>query len=227
MPSPLEHVRGGYDRWSQVYDHDLNPLPALEQPHVRAALGDVQGLSVLDMGCGTGRHSLWCAKQGANVTAVDFSAGMLAAARGKPFANRVNFLQLDLHEEMPFEDASFDVIVSGLVLEHIRDLGLFFTRARRVLKPEGRAVISAMHPAMFLRGSQARFTDPGSGEVVQPGSIAYTISDFVMAAVGAGFQIGSICEYAPNALFAQDFPRAEKYIGWPMLVVMTLTPVAA
>ena len=49
------------------------------------------------MGCGTGRHALWCAEQGANVTAVDFSEGMLAAAREKPFAERVNFLQLDLH----------------------------------------------------------------------------------------------------------------------------------
>ena len=92
--------------------------------------------------------------------------------------------------------------MSGLVLEHIRDLGLFFGEARRVLKPQGRAVISAMHPAMFLRGSQARFTDPDSGELVQPGSIAHTISDFVMAAVQTGCQIEHIGEYAPDAAFA-------------------------
>ena len=38
---PLSGVRTGYDRWARVYDHDANPLPALEEPHVRAALGDV------------------------------------------------------------------------------------------------------------------------------------------------------------------------------------------
>jgi malonyl-CoA O-methyltransferase len=222
MSDTLEQVRSGYDRWAVVYDHDLNPLQALEQPHVRAALDNVQGLSVLDMGCGTGRHALWCAEQGANVTAADFSAGMLAAAREKPFADRVNFLQLDLHERLPFANAQFDAVVSGLVLEHIRDLGLFFGEARRVLKDQGRAVISAMHPAMFLRGSQARFTDPDSGELVQPGSIAHSMSDFVMAAIGAGFQIERIGEYAPDAAFARSFPRAEKYIDWPMLVVMVL-----
>lgn len=227
MLNSLEHVRSGYDRWSTVYDHDLNPLQALEQPFVRTALGKVHGLNVLDMGCGTGRHALWCAEQGANVTAVDFSAGMLAAAREKPFANRVSFLQLDLHESLPFEKAQFDVVVSGLVVEHIRDLPMFFRETRRMLKPNGKAVISAMHPAMFLRGSQARFTDPDSGELVQPGSIAHTISDFVMAAVGAGFQIEQIAEYAPDAAFAQAFPRAEKYIDWPMLVVMVLKPLAA
>ena len=84
-----------------------------------------------------------------------------------------------------------------------------------------------MHPAMFLRGSQARFTDPDSGEIVQVGSINHSISDFVMAAVRAGLQIENIGEYAPDAEFATHYPRAEKYIDWPMLVVMTLKSLAA
>ena len=56
-----------------------------------------------------------------------------------------------------------------------------------MLRPGGRAVVSAMHPAMFLKGVQARFTDPETGEKVQPGSFAHSIGDFVMAAVRAGF----------------------------------------
>ena len=59
--------------------------------------------------------------------------------------------------------------VSGLVLEHLRDLAVFFTDVRRVLRPTGRAVVSAMHPAMFARGSQARFTDPDSGDCSSSG----------------------------------------------------------
>ena len=78
MSEAVSGVRGGYDRWSVVYDHDANPLPPLEEPLVHAALGKVFGRTVLDLGCGTGRHALWLAQAGASVTAVDFSEGMLA-----------------------------------------------------------------------------------------------------------------------------------------------------
>ena len=77
----MSEIRAGYDRWAAVYDHEANPLIGLEEPVVREALGDVRGLAALDLGCGTGRHALWLAAHGATVTAVDFSEGMLAAAR--------------------------------------------------------------------------------------------------------------------------------------------------
>jgi malonyl-CoA O-methyltransferase len=222
-PDPAA-IRSGYDRWAEVYDHDLNPLIALEEPVVRNALGDVSGLKVLDLGCGTGRHALWLAAAGGRVTAVDFSEGMLAEARRKPGAESVRFLVHDLHQPLPFEAKAFDRIVSGLVLEHLSDLRAVFAEARRVLEPGGRAVVSAMHPAMFLKGAQARFTDPESGEKIQPGSVPHSLSDFVMAAVGAGFTLEAIAEYAPDAAFATRYPRAEKYVDWPMLVVLQLRP---
>ncbi len=215
-------IRSGYDRWAAVYDHDGNPLQALEEPAVRAAVGDVRGLAALDLGAGTGRHSLWLADAGANVTAVDFSEGMIAAARRKPGAERVRFLTHDLREPLPFAAAEFDLAVSGLVLEHLAELEPFFAEAKRVLRPGGRAVISAMHPAMFLRGTQARFTDPQSGEIVQPGSFPHSVAGFVMAAVRAGFRIDDVAEFAPNNKLAAQVPRAAKYVEWPMLVVLKL-----
>jgi malonyl-CoA O-methyltransferase len=218
----LSAVRQGYDRWAAVYEHDSNPLLALEEPIVRTAFGNVRGLTVLDLGCGTGRHALWLAAAGANVTALDFSTGMLDQARCKPLAETVRFVEHDLHEPLPFADGNFDVVVSGLVLEHLRDLPPFFAETCRVLKPNGRAILSGMHPAMFLRGSQARFTDASSGELVHVGSVPHSIGEFVMAAVRAGFAISEIAELAPDTAFASSFPRAEKYVGWPMLVVLQL-----
>jgi malonyl-CoA O-methyltransferase len=226
MPEPLKpqasSVRKGYDRWAVLYDREENPLIAIEEPVVREAIGDVAGLEVLDLGCGTGRHSLWLASAGATVTGVDFSEGMLEEARGKPGAEAVTFLVHDLGQPLPFAAGSFDLVVSGLVLEHLRALDAFFAEARRVLRPGGRAVVSAMHPAMFLKGVQARFTDPASGEKVQPGSFAHSIGEFVMAAVRAGFAIEGVDERAPDADFAARLPRAEKYVDWPMLVVLKL-----
>jgi malonyl-CoA O-methyltransferase len=218
----LDFVREGYDRWAAVYDHDANPLPALEEPHVRDAAGEVCGLDVLDLGCGTGRHTTWLAAAGARVSALDFSEGMLEKARAKPGNEGVRFVVHDLHSRLPFPDASFDRVISGLVLEHLRELSGVCGEAHRVLRPGSAAVLSAMHPAMFLRGSQARFTDPTSGQVVQPGSVKHQLSDFVMSAVRAGFHLDNMAEYAPDAAFAARYPRAEKYIAWPMLVILKL-----
>ncbi len=215
-------IRIGYDRWAAVYDHDANPLPPLEEPFVHEAVGDPRGLGALDLGCGTGRHALWLAAAGAHVTALDFSDGMLREARRKPGATAVRFVVHDLGRSLPFAACSFDLVVSGLVLEHLRDLGGFFGEAHRVLRPQGRAIVSAMHPAMFLRGSQARFTDPESGEVVAPGSVAHQLADFVMAALGAGFSIEGLIEHAPDEAFAAHYRRAQKYVGWPMLLVLRL-----
>ncbi|MCA9751050.1 MAG: class I SAM-dependent methyltransferase [Gemmatimonadetes bacterium] len=215
-----DSIRDGYDRWAKVYDHDRNPLPALEEPVVRALEpANLRGLRALDLGCGTGRHAIRLAERGAHVTAVDFSAGMIDAARGKPGAESVKFVVHDLTVTLPFDDQSFELVVSGLVLEHLGDLDRFFGEIRRVLRPSGVAIVSAMHPAMYLRGSQARFTDPDSGEVVEPGSHPHGIGDFVTAALGDGLRLTHLSEHTPDAEFAGRFPRCEKYVGWPMLVV--------
>jgi|SRR5579884_1664672 len=218
----LGFVRAGYDRWAEVYDHDRNPVLALELPHVQLAVGEVRGAAVLDLGCGTGRHASWLAAAGATVTAVDFSEGMLAQARSKPEAGKIRFVYHDLADPLPFLTGSFDVVVSGLVLEHVRDLHHFYAETFRVTRPGGRAVISAMHPAMFLRGSQARFTDPSSGQIVQPGSVNHPLGQMITRTVKSGFRLDDVSEYAPDAALAAEYPRAEKYIGWPMLVILKL-----
>jgi ubiquinone/menaquinone biosynthesis C-methylase UbiE len=220
--APKAQIRDGYDRWSEIYDQEANPLIGLEEPVVKEAVGDVAGLAVLDLGCGTGRHALWMAAAGASVTAIDFSEGMMEKARAKPGAGKVRFLVHDLNERLPFDDRSFDRVVSGLVLEHLRDMAPLFSEAHRVLKPGGRAVVSGMHPAMFLRDVRARFRDPATGEKVEPGSIEHTIGDVVMAAVRAGFALAGIDERAPDAQLAVRYPRAGRYLGWPMLIVLRL-----
>ena len=70
-------VREGYDLWSRIYDEEDNPLVVLETNRVRRLLGDVRGLRVADIGCGTGRHAVAAAEAGATVIGVDFSPGML------------------------------------------------------------------------------------------------------------------------------------------------------
>src|SRR3954453_9952369 len=76
-------VREGYAAWAACYDEDGNPLMALEEPAMRAGFGSLGGRRALDLGCGTGRHSLALSEAGARVTALDTSPEMLARARAK------------------------------------------------------------------------------------------------------------------------------------------------
>jgi malonyl-CoA O-methyltransferase len=229
MPcSPVENLstRDGYDRWASVYDDDGNPLIALEEPLVQKLLGDVTGLAIADIGCGTGRHAIRLASIGAaTVVAVDFSDAMLRRACDKAttIGAHVNFLLHDLAQPpLPLADRSFDRVVCGLVIDHIANLAALFSEMRRICRPGGFAVVSVMHPAMMLRGVQARFHDPASGREVRPASCAHQVSDCVMAAVGAGFMLEHLSEHAADETLAARFPRAQRYIGWPMLLMMRL-----
>src|SRR4029079_18860568 len=86
-PVPIElPTREGYDRWAEVYDGEGNPLVEMEGPWVERLLGDVRGLAVADIGCGTGRHALRLAAAGAHVTAGGFSEGMPRRAPATPGA---------------------------------------------------------------------------------------------------------------------------------------------
>ena len=217
-------TRDGYDRWSEIYDTEDNALIALEQARLLPLLGDVAGLRVADLGCGTGRHALRLAAAGASVTALDYSDGMVGKARDKPGWERVHFVRHDLTRPLPLRDADFDRVLCCLVLDHIRDLVGFFGECRRVCRAGGYLLVSVMHPAMMLRGIQAHFTDPNTGRDVQPASVPNQIADYVMAAFRAGLVFDHLSEHAVDEQLAAKSPRAAKYLGWPMLLLMRLRP---
>jgi ubiquinone/menaquinone biosynthesis C-methylase UbiE len=220
-------TRDGYDRWARVYDDDGNPLIALEEPLVDRLLGDVRGLSIADVGCGTGRHAIRLAKAGASVQGVDFSSAMLERARQKAGTLPIQFTQHDLALPLPFADCSFDRVACGLVVDHIANLAGLFSEMRRICQPGGFVVVSVMHPAMMLRGVQARFRDPETGQEVRPASCEHQISDYLMAATAAGLSIVQLSEHAVDEALANRLDRARRYLGWPMLFLMQLKPLGS
>ena len=224
---PLSEVlptRLGYDQWAAIYDRDANPLPALEEPLLEKLLGDVRGLEILDLGCGTGRHSLRMAAAGARVTALDFSSEMLARAREKNREGDVRFQLHDLSQPLPFAAKNFDRILCALVVDHIEELDKLFSEMHRVCRPAGNVVVSGMHPAMMLRGVQARFRLPETNLEIRPVSYPHEMSDYVMAAARAGFVFDHLSEHVVDENLAGRLERARKYLGWPMLFLMRLLP---
>lgn len=218
-------TREGYDQWSAVYDVDGNPLVELEQPEVDRYLGDIRGLRIADVGCGTGRHAVRLARAGAEVTALDFSEGMIGRAKAKPGADRVRWIAHDLAQRLPLEDAIFDRVLCALVFDHVKDVGSLVGEMTRICAPGGRLVISVMHPAMMLKGVQARFIDPTTGQRQRVESVPNQISDYVRGALienpmARQLKLIHMSEHAVDEALAERAPRAAPYVGWPLLLVL-------
>ncbi len=223
MSDPIKlDTQAGYDRWAQVYDSEGNPLIRLEEAVVREWIPSPAGTSIADVACGTGRHTLWLAQAGATVHAYDASPGMMEKARVKLAGHDVRFTEHMLPDPMPVADGAYDVVVFALVADHVEDLPGAFRELCRVLKPNGLLVFTVLHPAMNLRGITARFFDPDTGSEVRVAAFEHTFGDYVMATLRAGLVIEEIVERQGDAALAKMTPRAEKYIGWPMLLAMRL-----
>lgn len=208
-------AKAGYDRWAATYDESGNPLTRLEEPVLKRLLGPVAGLRLLDVGCGTGRHAVELARRGADVTGLDFSPGMLgrAIARAESEGVRAELLAHDVSKPLPFNDDAFDRVISCLVLEHVKNLDAFFAELGRVCRPGGFLVVTAMHPAMFLKGSSARFRDARTGQKVAPRShFEQRLSHYVMAGLRAGLTLDILEEHDGRG----------EHAGWPMLAALKL-----
>lgn len=219
-PALILPVRDGYDRWAPHYDGDGNPLLALEERVFDAALGPVEGLGVLDLGCGTGRHAQRLARRGARVVGLDLSPGMLAVAARRTAGLDVTLARHDLHDPLPLAAASVDRVVASLVVEHLADLGAFYGEVARVLRPGGRALLTTLHPALALRGVQARFTEPETGLVWHIAGRPQPLGELVLAALRRGLALEDVQELAADEALAATHPRAARYVGWPMLAML-------
>ncbi|MFZ2960011.1 MAG: class I SAM-dependent methyltransferase [Candidatus Ozemobacteraceae bacterium] len=217
-------TRAGYDRWSEIYDGGDNPLVTLEHDLFPGLLENISGLQIADIGCGTGRNAIPLAKAGAQITGLDFSSGMVAKARAKDGWDAVHFIHANLETRFPLRDEQFDRVICCLVLDHIRNLNLFFGELRRICRKSGFVVATVMHPAMLLRGTRANFTDPATGQKISPASVPNQITDYLMAAHRAGLSIDHLSEHLVTESLVARSPRAQKYLGWPLLLLMRFRP---
>lgn len=202
-----DNVARAYDQWAATYDSDRNATRDLDAAVLRASGLEVGGRTVLELGCGTGKNTVWLAERAARVIAIDFSAEMLAAARRRVTSSHVEFLQRDVRERLPLDDAGMDVVVCNLVLEHVADVAPVFAEIHRVLHDGGAAFLCELHPERQRRGGQAQFTDAASGDRVFVEAYTHTIDEFVAAASGAGLVVERMTEHLEDGAPADAPPR--------------------
>lgn len=210
--------RAGYDRWAEAYDEGVNSTVAADELAFPPVWAHLKDLEVLEIGCGTGRHTLRLAEAGNRVTGLDLSPGMLAIAREKLKGySAVRLIEADIMAPDVVDLGLFDAAITALVIEHIGDLPRFFAAVAAHLKPAARLYLSEIHPSRMQAGSGARFEDAKTGEVTWLASFAHTEDAVVEAAVSAGFTLVLEADHLADAAFAGRHPGWEKYLNKPMV----------
>ena len=146
-PADLPRVND-YDSFAEAYaaSNESNLLNAYyERPAMLALAGDVAGRRILDAGCGSGPLFAALRDQGAIVTGIDKSAGMVELARRR-LGDDADLQVAELGRPLPFPDGTFDDVTASLVLHYLQDWGPALAELRRVLKPGGRLIVSVDHP---------------------------------------------------------------------------------
>ncbi|HEY4460168.1 MAG TPA: methyltransferase domain-containing protein [Pseudonocardiaceae bacterium] len=214
----------GYRLWSVNYDEPGNPLIAMEQPAVWALLDQREPGEALDAACGTGRHTRRLVELGHRVTGVDLTPEMLAIAEKS--VPQADFRVADLLD-LPFADESFDLVVCGLALAHLPDLGAGIAELGRVLRPGGRLITSQVHPFQAHLDWNAPFKDAdGNRGFIREHRHGH--ADYVSAFTAAGLTVRAcveptigMAEIGAKRRAYQHIPDATiaAYLGLPAVLV--------
>lgn len=131
-----------YDRLARIYDFILAPMEKrVLDPIRREYVPKIRGVT-LDIASGTG-HNIKYYPPGANVVLVDKSRKMIEISKEKAKIRSgdtvLDFIQAEI-ENLPFEDDSFDTILSIDVLCSVENIKKALEEIKRMLKPDGRVI---------------------------------------------------------------------------------------
>ncbi|ATM96925.1 sam-dependent methyltransferase YafE [Yersinia frederiksenii] len=127
---------------------DLQRLTTLLQPH-----GDAR---LLDLGCGAGHASFTAAAVVKSVVSYDLSAQMLQVVSQAASDKKLTNIEVKqgIAESLPFDDQSFDIVISRYSAHHWHDVGQALREVKRVLRPGGKIifmdVVSPGHPVLDI-----------------------------------------------------------------------------
>ena len=138
---PASRWMADAERYDQWFDRPWGRYAfGVERENVLAAAGDLSGLVVADIGCGTGRLTQTFECHAGQVIGLDLDPAMLAIAAGRTDAA---LLVGDGHD-LPLLDASVDLAVAVTVCEFTADPGEVVAELARITRPGGRVVVGAL-----------------------------------------------------------------------------------
>jgi ubiquinone/menaquinone biosynthesis C-methylase UbiE len=199
------NVQESYNIWAKTYDSMPNKTRDIEGRALRILMANIEVENALEIGCGTGKNTLWLQNKAKHLVAADFSQEMLNISREKITSEYVIFKQMDLLVTWDFPANSFDLIICSLTLEHIENLEAIFRKAAMVMRPDSLFYIGELHPMKQYQGSKARF-ETENGTIVLD-CFVHHVSDFYSAAQKNGLQCVELQEWFDEDDRKSEVPR--------------------
>jgi len=159
-----EEIKAFYDQFASVYDVTSSWEKEAQEIAITKA-GIEEGYKVLDVGCGPGAVITKVAEiigSSGKVYGLDLSEKMLEEAKKKAqsigMQDRIELRKADIHEELPFEDDFFDVVISTYVFDLVDTphISKVLSNMIRVLKPGGKLILVNW---TFGEGSHKKYSD--------------------------------------------------------------------
>lgn len=173
-------IKEAYNNWAASYDQMENKTRDLEKIAAKKTLENLSYSNVVEIGCGTGKNTIWIAEKADQLIGLDFSNEMLTKAKQKFQSSNVDFIETDITRPWKVEDNWADLITCSLTLEHIEDLHFVFNEAAKKLIPGGHFFVCELHPFRQYKGSQAKFEQGGKERKLDV--FLHHLSDYTTAA---------------------------------------------
>lgn len=135
------------DEWFELAQTGESRLCFI-MPNMLRFMGDVEGLRILDLGCGEGGYSRALAAKGAELVSVDCSARAIeyASALAEKEQLAIEHYVRNSNDLFDIASGQFDVVLCSMMLMDCEDLDGTLREVFRVLKPGGRLFASVLHP---------------------------------------------------------------------------------
>jgi len=188
------------EAWDKKWGTNEGRADWLEpEPDVIALLPELKARgtrTALDLGCGVGRHALLLADHGLVVEAIDGSAAGLKVAREMAQARGLSLgLRQGTADELPYDDGSFDFVLSWNVIHHgtLGDVGRRLAEIWRVMKP-GALYQGTMLPIRNSNYGKGRTVAPSTFVVdgAERGHPHFYCDAATLVALFAGFELLSL-----------------------------------
>jgi ubiquinone/menaquinone biosynthesis C-methylase UbiE len=186
-------IKESYNSWASQYDTNINRTRDLESVALRRVLENISFDNCLEIGCGTGKNTIWLIEKAKYLLAIDLSEEMLKRAKEKVISKNIEFRQFDITQTWQFTKKMYDLISFSLVLEHIANLEHIFAEAAKLLRKDGFLYLGELHPYKQYSGTKARYDTESGTQVVE--CYNHNISDFVQIAKKHGFCVSDLDEH--------------------------------
>ena len=231
LPEHVRRNREEWDKWAESFGVWAPRAWAAEAPdwgifsvpdaQLGALPASVDGLDVVELGCGTAYFSAWLARRGARPVGIDNSPGQLATARQMQERFDLSFpLHLGNAEQTPFPDGSFDLAISEYGASIWCDPYKWIPEVARILRPGGQLIYLVNGTIMMLCTPFDALEDTPAGErLARPyfglgrtewpdnNAVEFTLGygDWIRLLRANGFEVEDMIEVRPSEGATTDF----------------------